>query len=295
LRAIERWPPGPLLRDHWHLTENSLAMHRPWRRAFRLLRLAGHVLLGTAAVMFVYPWASHDTRLALRMRWCRRVLRVLGVELRVVGVVPPGCHLIASNHVSWLDVFTIGAVFPCWFVAKDETRDWPFLGWMAAANNTLFLRRRSARAAYRMNAQIRARLEARQPVVVFPEGTTTDGSCVLNFYPALFQPAVDRELPVLPIAICYRDAASQAATAVAYIDDDPLWKSLCAVLDAPRTEARLVVGGSLSVADRRRRDLAGAACEAIRRAHRHQDAGAHSDEPRPVRGAPVFEPANASD
>ena len=270
-------------------------MQHPWRRAFRLFRLAGHVLLGAAAVRFVYPWLRHETRLAMRARWCRRVLRVLGVELRVLGTVPPGCHLIAANHVSWLDVFAIGAVFPCWFVAKDETRGWPLVGWIAKANDTLFLRRWSARAAYRMNGEIRTRLEARQSVVVFPEGTTTDGSRVLNFYPALFQPAVDRELPVLPLAICYRDAAARTATAVAYVDDDPLWKSLRAVLDAPRIEARLVLDGTLSPAGRKRRELAAAACEAIRRSHRHQSAGARSDEQLPLTVAPLLEPANASD
>jgi hypothetical protein len=106
------------------------------------------------------------------------------------------------------------------------------VSWMASANDTLLLRRRSARAAYRMNAEIRARLGERQSVVVFPEGTTTDRTRVLNVYPGLFQPAVDRDLPVLPLAISYRDHGERTATAVAYVDDDSLWKSLCAVLDA---------------------------------------------------------------
>jgi 1-acyl-sn-glycerol-3-phosphate acyltransferase len=99
-------------------------MKRSWRRAFRLFRLSGHVLLGAAAIRLVYPWTNRDTRLALRARWCRRVLRVLTVELQVFGAVPPGCHLIAANNISWFDVFAIGAVFPCWYVAKAETHAW---------------------------------------------------------------------------------------------------------------------------------------------------------------------------
>src|SRR5512134_2554388 len=215
-------------------------MNKRLRRVVRLSRLIAHMTLGAALVGLVYPLARRATRMAVRAWWCRRVLRLLGVELKVLGTVPAGCHLIAANHISWLDVFAIAAVVPCWFVSKDDTRSWPFLGWMAVANETLFLRRGSARAAYRMSVEVRARLDAQQPVVIFPEGTTTDGTGVLDFYPALFQPAVDCARAVLPLAIRYRDVVAQPATAVAYINDDPLWTSLAAVLDAPRTEAHLV-------------------------------------------------------
>jgi 1-acyl-sn-glycerol-3-phosphate acyltransferase len=270
-------------------------MQRRWRRALRLLMLTVHLVLGAVVVALVYSRVSREARLGLRARWCRRVLRVLGVGLEVVGTPPPGCHLIAANHISWLDAFVIGAVFPSWFLAKSEVRAWPFTGWMAAANDTLFLRRRSARAVYRMNAEIRTRLDARQSVVVFPEGTTTDGSRVLDFYPALFQPAVDRSVPVLPIAVCYRDATRLPAPAVAYIDDDPLWKSLRAVLDAPRTEACLVLDGILDPAGLKRRDLAKAACAAVRRVYSSLGAAAVLEESQRTRLATMYETANASD
>lgn len=238
------------------------------RRVLRLSGLAVHLAVGAALVKLVYPRAQRATRMRIRAWWCRCVLRLLGVELQVFGTVPPGCHLIAANHVSWLDVFAIAARFPCWFVSKDDTRSWPFLGWMAVANETLFLRRASARAAWRMNVEIRARLDAQQPVVVFPEGTTTDGTRVLDFYPALFQPSVDCARTVLPLAIRYRDAAARPATAVAYVNDDPLWTSLKALLEAPRTEAHLVLGEPLDAAGWKRRDLARHTCGAIRELQR---------------------------
>jgi 1-acyl-sn-glycerol-3-phosphate acyltransferase len=234
-----------------------------WRFVFRISTLVVHLALGAAVVKLVYPLVSRESRMALRARWCRRVLRVLGVELRIFGTVPAGCHLIAANHISWLDVFAIGAVFPCWFVSKDDTRSWPLVGWIAAANDTLFLRRASARAAYRMNAQIRARLAVRQPVVIFPEGTTTDGGRVLDFYPALFQPAVDTAYPVLPLAIRYRDQTGRLAAGVAYINEDPLWKSLRAVLDARRTEAHLLLSDTFDPPGWDRRSLAANVCRAI--------------------------------
>jgi 1-acyl-sn-glycerol-3-phosphate acyltransferase len=241
------------------------ALKRHVRRAFRLSALVFHVAVGAALVSLVYPLTSREVRLALRARWCRHALRALGVELRITGTVPTGCHLMAANHISWLDTFALGAVFPCCYVSKAETRAWPFLGWMAAANDTLFLRRGSARAVWRMNAEIRSRLALLQPVVVFPEGTTTDGTKVLAFYPALFQPAIDSALPVLPLALSYNDGAGHPATSVAYINDDPLWKSLRAVLEAPRIRACIAVHPALEAAGTRRRDLALQTCQAIRR------------------------------
>jgi 1-acyl-sn-glycerol-3-phosphate acyltransferase len=257
------------------------------RRAFRLARLAVHVAAGAALVTIFFFRCSRATRVAVRKRWCRQALDMLGVRLRLVGAVPADCHLFAANHISWLDVIAIGAVLPCWYVSKDEIRAWPFFGWMAAANDTLFLRRQSARAVYRMNAEIRTRLEQRQSVVVFPEGTTTDGTRVLPFYPALFQPAIDTAMPVLPLAISYFDATSAPDTAVAYIDDDPVWTSLRAVLDAPRTEVRLVLDHALAGEKRNRRELASRSCAAIRRLQSRQAEPREIAQPRPAHALPL--------
>ena len=260
------------------------------RRALRLSRVGVHLALGMLLVELVYPLLRRNARLAIRASWCQRMLSLLGVRLRVSGPVPFGCHLIASNHVSWLDVFAIGAMFPCWFVSKAETRAWPVIGWLAAGNETLFLRRRSARAAYRMNAEIRARLGSGQYVAIFPEGTTTDGSRVLPFYPALFQPAVDCRRRILPMAVCYRDHAGNYVAAAAYIDDEPLWKSLRAVLDAPGIEARLVLDDAFAASGCSRRELAARACGAVARLQRQGLAGAF-DEERDERVSPVLNSA----
>jgi 1-acyl-sn-glycerol-3-phosphate acyltransferase len=261
------------------------------RRALRLTRVAFHLALGLLLVELLYPLLRRDARVAIRASWCQHMLSLLGVRLRVSGPVPFGCHLIASNHVSWLDVFAIGAMFPCWFVSKAETRAWPVVGWLAAANETLFLRRRSPRAAYRMNAKIRARLGAGQSVVIFPEGTTTDGSRVLPFYPALFQPAVDGGHRILPMAVCYRDPAGNRVAAAAYIDDDPLWKSLRAVLEAPAIEAHLVLDDALAAAGRSRRELAARACGAVTRLHRQHGVAEAFDEECAERVSPLLNSA----
>jgi 1-acyl-sn-glycerol-3-phosphate acyltransferase len=194
--------------------------------------------------------------------------------------------LIAANHISWLDTFVIGAVSPCWYVSKAETRSWPLLGWIAAANNTLFLRRGSARAVWHMNALIRDRFALGESVVVFPEGTTTDGTRVLDFYPALFQPAIDTPRPVVPLALSYHDRSAARTTAVAYINDEPLWQSLRAVLDAPRTRACLAIAPALAASGMRRRTLARDACATVRRMQSALPGPVSTDVPRFGAGEP---------
>ena len=258
---------------------------------FRLFGVLLHLALGLLLVELLYPLLRRDARMAIRASWCRRLLSLLGVRLQVFGPLPFGCHLIAANHVSWLDVLAIGALFPCWFVSKAETRAWPVIGRLAAANDTLFLRRRSPRAAYRMNAEIRERLGSRQSVVVFPEGTTTDGSRVLPFHPALFQPAADGGHRILPLALCYRDRTGRRVPQAAFIDDEPLWKSLRAVLDTPGIEAHLLLDDALSAAKRPRRELAARAYGAVARLHERREVAKAFDAERDERASPELNSA----
>lgn len=248
------------------------------RRTLRLARLAAHLALGAALVRLAYPLLPPAARVALRSRWCRGLLATLGVRLHIAGALPEQPLLIASNHISWLDVFAIGAAFRCGFVSKDDARAWPLFGWLAARNDTLFLRRNSARAAHAVSRKLAARLAARESIAVFPEATTSDGSQVLPFNAALFQAAVDARCGVLPVAVQYYDHRARRTSVAAYVGDDPLWKSLRAVLDAPAVHVHLFVGDGLAAAGRSRRELAVRAHAAVARLHSPRRAGAAQPE-----------------
>lgn len=249
------------------------------RRMLRLARLGAHLALGVVLVRLAYPLLPLPVRERVRARWCRGLLAALGVRLHIAGTPPAWPLLIAANHVSWLDVIAIGAAFRCAFVSKDDARGWPVFGWLAARNGTLFLRRNSARSAHAVARKLARRLAARETMTVFPEGTTTDGSCVLGFNPALFQAAVDARCHVLPLAVQYYDHRARRTSVPAYVGDEPLWKSLRAVLEAPSTHVHLFVGDSLPAAGRSRRELARLARDAVLRMH--SPAGARSAEPAP--------------
>jgi len=262
------------------------------RGRLRLARVGLHVAVAFAAAALVFPAVSPATRLALGQRWSRRLLAILGVRLQAdPGAVAPR-GLVVANHVSWLDVMVLRALSPAAFVAKDELRRWPALGWLFARGGALYLKRGSPRAAWRLNRVIAATLASGGPVVIFPEGTTSDGTRLLRFYPALFQPAVDGVRPVQPIALAYEDGSGAPSAAAAYTGDMAFWDSLAAIAAQPCIVVRVRFAASVDTARLTRRELARDAHQAIARLlEPHFAAAPVSAAPRGV--APSAEPRPA--
>jgi 1-acyl-sn-glycerol-3-phosphate acyltransferase len=208
-----------------------------FRRALRLTKLALHLLAGGALVALLYPVLSRNARLEVRGWWCALSLSLLGIRLRVRGAKRCAHALIVANHVSWLDPFILGALFPCAFVAKSEVRAWPLVGWLAAINETLFLRRESFRGARRICAEVSRMLNSHRSVAGFPEGTTTEGSRVLPFRAALFQAAVDGGHCVLPVSMRYCDVEGRPTAEPAWVKDVSLWQCLYAIAGSPEIVA----------------------------------------------------------
>ena len=132
--------------------------------------------------------------------------------------------------MSWLDIFVINAAYPAAFISKAEVRDWPLIGWLAAKNETVFLRRGSRGHARIVNAEIASLLGRGRQVALFPEGTTTDGSHVHPFHAALLQPAIDAGAPIQPLALCYRLPDGSFTRAPAYDGDVSLLDCLKAIV-----------------------------------------------------------------
>jgi lyso-ornithine lipid O-acyltransferase len=137
---------------------------------------------------------------------CRLTLWILGIRLRQHGAPHRGPGVIVANHSSWLDIFALNACGPMVFVSKAEVADWPGIGWLARATGTLFIRRDRTEAEAQV-ALLQARVRAGQRLVIFPEGTSTDGRRVLPFRPALFQALIAGDLPkdlsVQPVSVVW--------------------------------------------------------------------------------------------
>ena len=164
--------------------------------------------LCAAVVAFAMLWVRSGGEPGLRARarwlhrWCRRVLRLMRIEVAVEGSVPEH-GLMVSNHLSYLDILTFSAAAPSVFVAKVEVRSWPLFGMMARLGGTIFTDRRRLRQLPRVLAQAQEALRQGVLLVVFPEATTTDGTLLLPFRPAIFEAAVRSGAPVTSAHICY--------------------------------------------------------------------------------------------
>jgi 1-acyl-sn-glycerol-3-phosphate acyltransferase len=172
-----------------------------------LLLLLPLQLIALVFARFGMPKASGY----LPLMFHRVVLRLAGIRLTVDGTLP--AHrplLIVSNHVSWLDIVILGAVQPLSFVAKSEMLTWPLFGKMAQLQRTVFIQRERRRQSANQANAIAERMAAQETMVLFPEGTTTDGNMLLPFKTPLFEAAryalvassVEEAL-VQPVAIVY--------------------------------------------------------------------------------------------
>lgn len=212
---------------------------------------------------FVYPFCPDHRRLALKQRWSKAILDILGVQLEAgLEHAEPGSMIIA-NHVSWLDIFVINAALPSAFVAKEEVRHWPVIGWLAAINDTVFLRRGSRGHARIINEEIGKLLAQGKHVAVFPEGTTTDGTRVQHFHAALLQPALAAGRPVIPTAISYWEPDGERSLAPRYDGDISLGHCLRSIASRRQLVARLVTTAALGKNGEDRRMVAAAARTAI--------------------------------
>jgi 1-acyl-sn-glycerol-3-phosphate acyltransferase len=116
--------------------------------------------------------------------------RLLGIRIETHGtMVSEGPLLIAANHTSYFDIPVLGALGPVAFIAKTEVKRWPFFGLCADLSRTIFVDRNNrARALFDRN-QIQARLRQGDRLVLFPEGTSSDGNGILPFKSALLSVA----------------------------------------------------------------------------------------------------------
>jgi 1-acyl-sn-glycerol-3-phosphate acyltransferase len=222
----------------------------------RLLILGVHLALGLAIATVVFPLAPRSTRLALRERWARNMLKGIGVELRIEGAPIASGALILANHISWLDVLVIASLTPAMFVAKSEVRRWPAIGWLAARAETLFLRRASGRSLLAVKNRIAKLLLEGRSVALFPEATTTEGETVLPFRSGMLQAAVDGDRPVQAIALAYRDEHGGRSAAAAFVDGTSLWRSILAICAAGRVTVCVAIAAPLAPAGRTRKTLA---------------------------------------
>ena len=205
---------------------------RRLRAVARLLRCVIHGLHGLAIVLFAFPRLDAAARQARIRWWSNKMLRLIGIVLRVEGAAATGGSLLVANHISWLDIMVVHAVVPeARFVSKADVKAWPLVSRLVDAAGTLYLERERKRDALRVVHDVAEALVAGQTVAIFPEGTTSTGHGLLPFHANLLQAAIATATPVQPVALRFSDSTHAVSEAVEFVGAtsllQSLWRSAC--------------------------------------------------------------------
>ena len=171
------------------------------------VKLAGFIAMTLPGLPVQRALIALSTRGARRFPhlYHRAVTRWLDVKVNIIGepVHDRPC-LIASNHVSWLDITVLSAVTPLSFIAKKEVNSWPGFGTLARLQRTVFIDRDRRLSTGSSRDEMQERFKAGETLVLFAEGTSSDGRRVLPFKSAYFAAAEHPDVVVQPVTLAYR-------------------------------------------------------------------------------------------
>ncbi|AOA06441.1 MULTISPECIES: lysophospholipid acyltransferase family protein [Pseudomonas] len=239
------------------------------RRYARVARVLGVVSLGLgmAGMFGLLERLGLNSTMDRRQRWSQffmtRLSNALPFRVRVVGELPATPMLWVSNHVSWTDIALLGQLTPLSFLSKSEVRGWPVAGWLAAKAGSLFIRR-GAGDSQLLREQMTRHLQQPLPLLMFPEGTTTDGSSVRTFHGRLLSAAIDSRVSLQPVAIRYMRNGEVDAIAP-FVGDDDLLSHLLRLFSHEQGDVEIHLLEPLASHAQERAVLAFRAQEAIRR------------------------------
>ncbi|MCU7216576.1 lysophospholipid acyltransferase family protein [Pseudomonas sp. VE 196-7] len=236
----------------------------------RIARVLLVVTLGLtmASVFGIFERLGLAHSMQRRQRWSRffmaRLSNALPFRVTVHGELPQQPMLWVSNHVSWTDIPLLGMLTPLSFLSKAEVRTWPVAGWLAAKAGSLFIRRGSGDSQL-IRKQMTRHLQTQHPLLMFPEGTTTDGRSLRTFHGRLLSAAIDSEVMLQPVAIRYlRNGAIDALAP--FIGDDDLLSHLMRLFSNDCADVEVHLLKPIACQGRERAALAFEAQQAVQKA-----------------------------
>jgi 1-acyl-sn-glycerol-3-phosphate acyltransferase len=235
-------------------------------RPAKLLGIALQFGRGAWIVAMRFPELQKAQKLQAIQRWAQQLLAILEIEVQS-NKLPQAdfSGLVVSNHLSWLDILVLQSLMPGCFVAKTEVRQWPVVGYLAQACATIFVDRSSPRSARSMVDNTAAAIAQGYAVVVFPEGTSSNGQNLGDFHANIFESAIRAQAPVQLLSLQYLDSRSgKAAAAAHFIDDMTLMGSLKDVMATSTIQARVHIGECIGAQGHTRKTLALQAHQTIR-------------------------------
>ncbi|CAA6802048.1 MAG: 1-acyl-sn-glycerol-3-phosphate acyltransferase (EC [uncultured Thiotrichaceae bacterium] len=213
------------------------------RLPLRLFFLTLHVFLGLFLTLLLaglfrldsqHPYYKRTTRW-----WLSQVCTIIGIKIRVHGEIADTPVMLVANHISWADIPVLASHSNPRFLSKSEVRKWPVIGWLADKSGTLFIQRGGTGSANNAISQLTQCLEQQQTVLVFPEGTTTNGKDVRKFHPRLLKAAIESQTPVQAVALRYTNIEGEHDEDFPFIGEQTLADNLLIILKKKCTIANI--------------------------------------------------------
>ena len=219
------------------------------RAGFRFVSALTLFLLAYLDYVFLIKLRGRASSLPVRAGWlqfwARNLLRILRVDVKWDGT-PPSRGLMVSNHLGYVDVLVYGSICPVIFLSKAEVSSWPIAGPLTRCAGTLYIRRQNRSDVKRLSLDMEPVVNAGTVVVLFLEGTSSDGSEVLPFRPSLLASAEEHGWPVTPAWIHYAWPDGSKAEHVAYWGDATFFTHFLRLLGEKRVQAHVHFGSPVT-------------------------------------------------
>ena len=187
------------------------------------------------------------------LRWGSAwALRILHVKVESRGRIPKE-GLLVSNHQGYLDILCLNVLCPSTFVAKAEIKSWPLFGLFSEWSGTIFLDRKHRTALRGPLDRVVELLRKGERVVIFPEGTDSDGTGVLPFHSSFFEAAIEAQCPVVPLAIRYSAPGVGPGEEVIYWKDRRFIFHVIRLLGVKEVRARVTFGQPMGAGRNRKK------------------------------------------
>ncbi len=230
------------------------------RCSVRIIRLIIHFIIGILIslllrVIYGAQWYYNDIGSKTIQRWMQKASKIIGLKIIKSGeLFQTKSVLYVANHVSWLDILAISSTVQTSFISKFELKKWPIIGFLANNTGTIFIKRANKSDINFVINNISDHLKKGKSVMLFPEGTTTNGALIKKFKSSLFQSAIDSNSKIQAIAIRYI-RNKKLDTLAPYIDNHNFIIHIFRIMAQPETNVNLYINKEITTNNNNRQNL----------------------------------------